>query len=79
MSVLQDDAKRTKKLLAVRINGERTTVRLFENEITALDRICGETGITVNDFCAAAANDPERQEHTLTGKLRGAMLRLRTH
>ena len=73
MSLLDED-KRTSKMLAIRIEGERTTVRMFEGEIDALHRICAETGIDMNDFCSIAARDPDRLEHTLTGKLRGAII-----
>jgi predicted DNA-binding ribbon-helix-helix protein len=74
VSLIQEDIKRTSKLLAIRIDGERTTVRLFDSEIKALNRICQETSTSMNEFCSAAAQDPRRQEHTLTGKLRGAII-----
>ena len=60
MSLLQDEDKRTSKMLAIRIEGERTTVRMFEGEIDALHRICAETGIDLNDFCSAASRNPTR-------------------
>jgi hypothetical protein len=74
MSMLQDEDKRTSKILPIRIDGERTTVRMFAGEIDALHRICAETGTDLNDFCSAAARNPARLEHTLTGKLRGAII-----
>jgi predicted DNA-binding ribbon-helix-helix protein len=67
-------SKRANKLLAVRINGHRTTLRLFDSEISALDRICSESEISLDEFCTRAASDPDRPEHTLTAKVRGAMV-----
>lgn len=66
--------ERTSKLLAIRIDGKRTTVRIFDGELKALQRICAATNVELNDFCADAAHDPKRVEHSLTAKIRGAML-----
>jgi len=63
----------TSKQIAIRIQGRRTTIRLFDIEFKALNRICTLTGVTVDNFCTAAAQDKMRTEHSVTGKIRGAM------
>jgi len=69
-----DKLEITSKLISLRLNGQRTTVRLFASEIDALDRICSAQDLSLDEFCAGAARDPKRVEHSLTAKIRGAMV-----
>lgn len=59
----------------VRLSDRRTTVRLFGIELEALQKICAEKNVSLDDFCTIAARDPSRPEHSLTAKVRGAMVK----
>ncbi len=65
---------RSNKPLSVYVNNRRTSLRLFGIEREALCRICESEDLTFDEYCSNVANDPARPEHSLTAKVRGAML-----
>lgn len=58
----------------VRLSRGRTSVRLAPQEWQALHVICEREGIDRHIFAARAMTDPRRSEHTLTSRMRGAIL-----
>ena len=58
----------------IRLFGRRTSVRLEQLELQALDRICAAEGISVDEFCQRADHDPDRTERSRTSRIRMAIL-----
>ena len=58
----------------IRIAGRRTSVRLEQLEIEALDRICATENLTIHEFCERAEHDPARIERNRSNRIRMAIL-----
>ena len=58
----------------IRISGRRTSIRLELLELQALEQICAEQDISIDEFCERADQDPARTERTRTGRIRMAIL-----
>jgi predicted DNA-binding ribbon-helix-helix protein len=52
----------------------RTSIRLEKIEWTALQRICDQKNISINEFCGFVDQDGRRQEHSRTSRIRSAIL-----
>ncbi|WP_373084570.1 ribbon-helix-helix domain-containing protein [Sneathiella sp.] len=52
----------------------RTSIRLEEIEWKALNQICAEENISVNEFCCRVDRDGNRKEHSRTSRIRSAIL-----
>ena len=74
MTLLDEKTDFTSRMIAVEIEGHRTNVRLFDVELEALNAICEVRGISRNQFFTEALKCPERSEHNLTAKVRGAIV-----
>ncbi len=58
----------------IRIAGKRTSVRIESFELQALEQICADEGISVDEFCERADRDPARTERKRAGRIRMAIL-----
>ena len=59
----------------IRIAGRRTSVRLEQLELQALEQICADQRISVHEFCTRADRDPVRTEGSRTGRIQMAILK----
>ena len=62
------------KIVGIRIDGRRTSVRLESTEHAALRAICAREKLSINEFCERADHDPRRQESSRSGRIRMAIL-----
>lgn len=52
----------------------RTSIRLEQIEWSALQKICDQKQISINEFCCAVDQDTQRNEHSRTSRIRSAIL-----
>ena len=52
----------------------RTSIRLERIEWSALQEICRQKDISVNEFCCEVDRDERRREHSRTSRIRSAIL-----